>query len=768
MLQKGLWALVALALVGCTGPAGSDGAAGQNGEAGALGTPGEAGAPGAQGDAGASGRNAFITGANVRAQITGAQLASPGGASTVTFKLTDGAGKPLDMNGVYSPGTYQVRFILGRLNSGTTGKYTNLTTYVSDAGATPVPSYDRNGTYDDLGDGVYVYHFGKTDIDLSDLTKTHTVAMTVRRTLDGVNYVANATYNFVPNGSPVTATRSVVKTASCNQCHTPLLAHGTRAEVNLCVLCHTNGVTDPSNATQSIDFRDLAHGIHMGARLPSVVAGGTFKVNGADFSTVKFPQDQRNCNVCHASATPYVPVASIANCVSCHNLTSWESPTPAGKRRHMGGAPKTDAQCNECHAAGMDYGTDKVHYSLDISSSTPAILDPAAPAIAFQNVSASYTAASSGQLQVSFKLVDKTGTAVAVLNPDGTATGNLSRLVVNVGGPTTDYAAQMSITIPTAANTSTPGLVAGVGGGYVYTISPNPLPVVTATDPQPTTGTYAVGLEAQWYRSDGAIITALNPVTYFSLDGAPIVPRRQVVDRTKCNSCHFDFGRTAISGKTLTWIHGGRRNNPEYCVMCHNPNRVNAPNIYAVPASPEVSVNFKVLIHKIHMGEKLTQGYMLGGNPALYAATKGDAGVGTYVFSNGRYPGNQAVCWACHVETSYFASDTTTLGRLETKSNIAICYDSTDAGVVDAAARCSDAGSARSPVYTPPLTSACTACHDSPSATSHAYVNTQPGSATINGKPVEACATCHRVGAIQDVQAVHVKKVLIPNISPTP
>ena len=84
-------------------------------------------------------------------------------------------------------------------------------------------------------------------------------------------------------------------------------------------------------------------------------------------------------------------------------------------------------------------------------------------------------------------------------------------------------------------------------------------------------------------------------------------PRRTVVDRTKCNRCHYDLSE-----------HGGSRRSPEYCVLCHTPNKVNDQRVarFEVPTTVAQSVNFKVLVHKIHRGDPLAQGYVLGGFPA--------------------------------------------------------------------------------------------------------------------------------------------------------
>src|SRR5438132_1709302 len=81
------------------------------------------------------------------------------------------------------------------------------------------------------------------------------------------------------------------------------------------------------------------------------------------------------------------------------------------------------------------------------------------------------------------------------------------------------------------------------------------------------TGTYAIGIEARRTEvllpgttsQQSVQYGAINKVTYFSVDGSAVQPRRPVVAINNCNQCHV-----ALS------VHGGLRNQTEYCVMCHN------------------------------------------------------------------------------------------------------------------------------------------------------------------------------------------------------
>ena len=90
---------------------------------------------------------------------------------------------------------------------------------------------------------------------------------------------------------------------------------------------------------------------------------------------------------------------------------------------------------------------------------------------------------------------------------------------------------------------------------------------------------------------------AKNQVAYFSVDGSTVAPRRGVVATASCNSCHVSLS-----------LHGGQRNNTEYCVMCHNPSNTDASRRHpsaADKAVPPQGINFKLLVHRIHFGENM-------------------------------------------------------------------------------------------------------------------------------------------------------------------
>ena len=199
------------------------------------------------------------------------------------------------------------------------------------------------------------------------------------------------------------------------------------------------------------------------------------------------------------------------------------------------------------------------------------------------------------------------------------------------------------------------------------------------------------------------------------MDGSKVAPRRQVVDINKCNGCHSYLS-----------LHGENRNQIEMCVLCHNPseNDSSVRSAATTPSDknlPPQSVNFALMVHKIHTGETMqsfNQTYIIVG----FGGSHND-------FSDVRYPAmtptggvpDTAKCYMCHITG--------------TEANFPIGKNN----VLDTQGRISPVAA---------TTSACTACHMSLSALSHAVSQTDP-------KFGESCDVCHGAGADFDVTKMH-------------
>jgi OmcA/MtrC family decaheme c-type cytochrome len=115
-----------------------------------------------------------------------------------------------------------------------------------------------------------------------------------------------------------------------------------------------------------------------------------------------------------------------------------------------------------------------------------------------------------------------------------------------------------------------------------------------------------------------------NAVLDFVPNGTPVTITRDVVETTACNACHNPLS-----------AHGGDRREVRLCVLCHSPQSNDN-------ASPANTVDLKVMVHKIHMGDNLPS-VLDGGSYQLtgYMNQVSD-------FSTVAFPQPVQHCQACH------------------------------------------------------------------------------------------------------------------------
>ncbi|MBI5094567.1 MAG: OmcA/MtrC family decaheme c-type cytochrome [Candidatus Hydrogenedentes bacterium] len=536
----------------------------------------------------------------------------------VKFTAKDNKGNIIPLNELTD-----CRFALGYLETpgtGSTARVINYTTRVSSGYTQATSDSARLTGLTQTNDGVFTYKFVTAVPAGYSKSATHQLGGQLRRqdVVDGLIYPTNVVFNFRPDGGTKTlATRAIVDTATCNACHTRLSAHGTRREVQYCIMCHNTQTSDSSNGG-SLDFPVMIHKIHMGKDLPSVVAGDPYVVQGRDYSTVAFPQDVRNCTTCHQSAPQanvYVTTPTLAGCAACHDRTWFGNPdlTPAGFTAHVGGSQSNDQLCALCHTESLSGSVPILTSHLLPEESEGAI--GLALAITDVTTTPPVTKAGGTTLKVSFTVQDKDGNPITDLS-------TLSRLAINCAWPAAEYTTQKSETLAGGAVTGT--LVNNGGGAYDYTF--------TAELPATSSDTFAVALEGRRnFTFRGATYRqgpSSNGLTYFTIDGSDPVARRQIVDDEKCNKCHKDLH-----------LHGANRMGVDYCAFCHKPD---GTDISRRPAgsTPE-SIHFKTMIHKIHTGENLSEAFEIYGF--------GGTAIG---FNEVRFPGDRSQCTVCHVTNS--------------------------------------------------------------------------------------------------------------------
>lgn len=102
---------------------------------------------------------------------------------------------------------------------------------------------------------------------------------------------------------------------------------------------------------------------------------------------------------------------------------------------------------------------------------------------------------------------------------------------------------------------------------------------------------------------------AHNPNYDFRPAGGAVTVEREIVKTETCNTCHNKLA-----------MHGGGRIEMQYCVTCHNPGSVD-------PESGN-TVDFKVMVHKIHRGADLPS--VKYGPNLIDNGGSGDDGTGVY------------------------------------------------------------------------------------------------------------------------------------------
>ncbi len=207
-----------------------------------------------------------------------------------------------------------------------------------------------------------------------------------------------------------------------------------------------------------------------------------------------------------------------------------------------------------------------------------------------------------------FQPGDTISVQFTVRRDDGKALplSDLDFFQVFVSGPTTFYQrviAPQSDVIDAGTRNS--------DGSYAYTFA-DPLPETyeaPANDSQTfgsevgemtgetlVAGTYTVGMNTfKTYTIDGEDFRDAGNATFdFLLGGATELEHREVVLRSNCNQCHEDLR-----------LHGGIHRETTLCVLCHVAGAEDLISDDPNKATPDVTIDFKVMIHRIHKGEEL-------------------------------------------------------------------------------------------------------------------------------------------------------------------
>jgi OmcA/MtrC family decaheme c-type cytochrome len=568
--------------------------------------------------------------------------------ATVSLKFQDGSGNSLDRTGVSS--NFTISHVPSQIPVGGTtaaaGPYINYLTKSATQvdnpdypleGAPRVvqqPTSDSTGTYANTGPGLYSYTFAAALPADYDINQTHIVAHYTTRTVGPVRWVSNANYAFVPaNAATAPLKRETVKNEACNNCHNPLNFHGgSRQDVQLCLTCHSQGSSDPES-NNSIDLNIMVHKIHMGERLPTVKAGGSYSIVGRnneteDFSHVGYPQDILNCQSCHTDTgtanDPWVNNGTPSVCTSCH-----EDIYDPGKHPF---ALAQNAVCGNgaCHGPGGSApDARKAHktflnmpeapiFDISIVSATVASPDDA-PALTVKGLS---------------------GTRAAGATQPLASVDNFGMLEVFFNGPNTDYVSH-GHSIKQYGKSRLVNLAATPTPGEFTFSLPETLREAAGSAGDVTKDSYTVSIRAAYDPTPGTapatdqVDMIKNPTAAISAAGTA-TPRKQVVDTGKCNACH---GNLVSHGGDIL-VH-----NVEQCVMCHT-STMETSLWQGDNKDPGLttSLRFSQLVHRAHAGGMAVAPYVLYGySPPGIKHPQFD-------LSNLAFPGDRRACGTCHLD----------------------------------------------------------------------------------------------------------------------
>jgi OmcA/MtrC family decaheme c-type cytochrome len=128
------------------------------------------------------------------------------------------------------------------------------------------------------------------------------------------------------------------------------------------------------------------------------------------------------------------------------------------------------------------------------------------------------------------------------------------------------------------------------------------------------------------------------------------IPSRAITSIDSCNECHGELE-----------AHGGPRNDTRMCVTCHNPG--------SADANSGNTIDFPVMVHKIHMGEELPS-VEAGGEYALFGFRDSKAD-----YSDVAFPQDIRNCTKCHDPADSMTPDAGNFAQRPSIEACGACHD---------------------------------------------------------------------------------------------
>jgi OmcA/MtrC family decaheme c-type cytochrome len=444
---------------------------------------------------------------------------------------------------------------------------------------------------------------------------------------------------------------------------------------NDCVTCH--------NPDRNLDtgMTTLIHKIHYGSQL-------TQPYLNDNYINVNFTRDIDNCTSCHEAgpvdADNWKTQPSMEACGSCHDDVNFLT----GAGHGSGGQQLNNRLCQNCHPPEGEFGVQlpiaTVHQGVPLEAEAALYRGPG-NGIALETTSFDRAAET---LTVEYSVTRDGVKMDLASDPEWVNDGSLT---IDVGWSTEDYTNAGSGSDPAPAQPRTfsaldvGNTVTDLGNGsYRTVIDVSSFGFGTATvgiEGHPNADLIGTGVYSR--------VAVKSVFRHVSIEPrAPTRARRQVIDITKCGSCHDE------AGAGLSFHGSNRTGEMQVCVLCHNSD---ATDIRRRPADPgstpdgkrEEAIDMKRMIHQIHMGGDLEEPvvvYGFGGTPHDYARVN--------------FIGNSANCLTCHLPGTYSADDAWR----------------TQPSTIDTGASATDSSD---DLNISPVTAVCSSCHDTEQSKTH-------------------------------------------------
>jgi OmcA/MtrC family decaheme c-type cytochrome len=206
-------------------------------------------------------------------------------------------------------------------------------------------------------------------------------------------------------------------------------------------------------------------------------------------------------------------------------------------------------------------------------------------------------------------------------------------------------------------------LVDHKNGSFTYTFATDITSSTANPCPAPCTDADGNALDISYQPSvthrigiqqNNTLLPKANATYDFVPAGGSVTSTREITGTAKCNECHNQLGAHG----------GGMRIDTKLCVTCHNPGS------WMNTTGNIQTVDFPVMIHKIHHGDELPS-VNDATNPTPYA-------IGSHDFSDVAFPQDIRNCTKCHDGTSGAANATANgdvWKNAPTKAACGACHD---------------------------------------------------------------------------------------------